>query len=147
MPVLLQSLYSLSLAFQMLPAPLARPFGVGAHVLRDQPETTNHNVSLCSRDIVELERLLLTIGPDVPVRTTAAVHHVSDVHIGPFGVVQMAGNTWVMTCTNFFAERDMCPLLGRYSPKEFMNHESAFYILKGGIWTSPSVCLRSDIQR
>ena len=94
MPGPRRSLYVPSLEFQLLPEPLARPFGVGEHVLRDEPETTEHNVSLCSRDIVivELEGLLLTIGPDVPVRTTVAVHYMSDVNISPFGVVQMTGN-------------------------------------------------------
>ena len=46
------------------------------------------------KDIAELERILLTIGPDVPLRTTVPVHHMSDVNISPFEVVQMAGNVW-----------------------------------------------------
>lgn len=59
----------------------------------------------------------------------------------PYGAVHMSGNTWEMTRTNFYTGGDMDPFFKGRRPVEFMNRLEAFYVLRGGTWTSPPICL------
>ena len=59
----------------------------------------------------------------------------------PYGLLHMAGNVWEMTRTNFFTRKDMDPFFKGRQPVEFMNRQDAFFVLRGGTWTSPPVCL------
>ena len=97
-------------------------------------------------DLVELECTLTTIVerlPDEPVLRAGAF---ARDNVSPEGAVQMVGNVWEMTRTNFFTKDDMRPLFARHNPIEFIAHPGAFFVLKGGTWTSPPICLRSDYR-
>ncbi|MEU0743049.1 SUMF1/EgtB/PvdO family nonheme iron enzyme [Streptomyces sp. NPDC006134] len=92
------------------------------------------------RDLEELEELLVrttrTWPPDPVLPADALPDGAS-----PYGALNMAGNVWEITRTNFFTRADMAPFFkGRKGP-EFMNRPEAFHVLRGGTWTSPPVCL------
>jgi formylglycine-generating enzyme required for sulfatase activity len=96
-------------------------------------------------DIGELEDLLCRLQASLPDAPTVAV----DVLAGnesPYGVRQLSGSVWEMTRTNYFTGRDMAPLFGRYEPTDFISNPAAFFVLKGGSWTSPPVCCRVDYR-
>jgi iron(II)-dependent oxidoreductase len=57
-------------------------------------------------------------------------------NVSPYGVLDMAGNTWEWTRTNFFTLEDMDPFLRAYTPEQFMNRREAFVVIRGGCWTS-----------
>jgi formylglycine-generating enzyme required for sulfatase activity len=59
----------------------------------------------------------------------------------PYGALNMAGNIWEITRTNFFTRADMNPFFKGRRASEFMNRQDAFHVLKGGTWTSPAVCM------
>ncbi|MFD5871077.1 SUMF1/EgtB/PvdO family nonheme iron enzyme [Streptomyces sp. NPDC060322] len=59
----------------------------------------------------------------------------------PYGALQMSGNIWEMTRTNFFSREDMDPFFRGRKPSEFMNRKDAFHVIRGGAWTSPPPCL------
>lgn len=93
------------------------------------------------RDLAELEALLVTVGPrDTPAQPVLAAESLPR-GASPYGLLHMSGNVWEMTRTNFFARADMDPFLRGRRPVEFMNRPEAFYVLRGGTWTSPPVCL------
>ncbi|AQW47469.1 SUMF1/EgtB/PvdO family nonheme iron enzyme [Streptomyces violaceusniger] len=92
------------------------------------------------RNLAELEELLVTTTVSWPARPVAA----ADSHpagASPYGVLNMAGNVWELTRTNFFTRADMAPFFKGRSGQEFMNRPEAFHVLRGGTWTSPPVCL------
>ncbi|EDY47722.1 SUMF1/EgtB/PvdO family nonheme iron enzyme, partial [Streptomyces clavuligerus] len=92
------------------------------------------------RDLDELEALLVRtslVWPPEPVVP-------ADAHprgASPYGALNMAGNVWEITRTNFFTRQDMAPFFKGRTGVEFMNRPEAFHVLKGGTWTSPPVCL------
>ncbi|MGW4843169.1 SUMF1/EgtB/PvdO family nonheme iron enzyme [Nocardia brasiliensis] len=89
-------------------------------------------------DQVELETLLTSAAvPDHPVLPADRL----PAGASPYGVLQMAGNVWEMTRTNFFSRNDMDPFFKGRKPVEFMNRKDAFHVLRGGTWTSPPACL------
>lgn len=93
------------------------------------------------RDLAELERLLVTVtDSDVPDRPVLPANSVPS-GASPYGMLHMAGNVWEMTRTNFFTRANMDPFFKGRHPVEFMNREDAFYVIRGGTWTSPPVCL------
>lgn len=59
----------------------------------------------------------------------------------PYGALNMAGNVWEITRTNFFTRMDMNPFFKGRRSSEFMNRPEAFHVLKGGTWTSPPACM------
>ncbi|MFC5751263.1 formylglycine-generating enzyme family protein [Actinomadura rugatobispora] len=97
------------------------------------------------RDIDELERLLTSVTgthPGEPVLPVDAL----PAGASPFGAIQMSGNVWEMTRTNFFTRKEMDPFFKGRKPVEFMNRKDAFHVLRGGTWTSPPDCLATSFR-
>jgi formylglycine-generating enzyme required for sulfatase activity len=91
-------------------------------------------------NLAELERLLTRSTlewPAEPVRRADAYPSGAS----PYGALNMAGNVWEITRTNFFTREDMSPFFKGRRGSEFMNRKEAFHVLRGGTWTSPPVCL------
>jgi formylglycine-generating enzyme required for sulfatase activity len=92
------------------------------------------------QNLAELETLLRTVSnvfPKEPVLPSAALPESAS----PYGCIQMSGNVWEMTRTNFFTREDMDPFFKGRHPKEFMNRRDALYVIRGGAFTSPRICL------
>ena len=92
-------------------------------------------------DLASLEATLVTVTPhDHPA---VPVLPADDLPSGasPYGALQMSGNVWEMTGTNFFTRRPMDPFFEKYEGREIMNRKEAFHVLRGGTWTSPPICL------
>lgn len=97
-------------------------------------------------DLAELERLLVTITEtDFPVKPVFPADSFPE-GASPYGLLHTAGNVWEMTRTNFFSRKDMDPFFRGRRPIEFMNRPDAFYVLRGGTWTSPPVCLTTHYR-
>lgn len=92
------------------------------------------------RDLVELERLLVRTSltwPPEPVLPADSLPGGAS----PYGALNMSGNVWEITRTNFFTREDMNPFFSGRKGADFMNRPEAFHVLKGGTWTSPPVCM------
>ncbi|MCJ0871860.1 SUMF1/EgtB/PvdO family nonheme iron enzyme [Streptomyces sp. AP-93] len=92
-------------------------------------------------DLDSLEALLVTIelgeNPAHPVLAADALAEGAS----PYGVLQMSGNVWELTRTNFYTGEDMDPFFRGRHPLDFMNRKEAFHVLRGGTFTSPPACL------
>ncbi|ONI87013.1 hypothetical protein ALI144C_10270 [Actinosynnema sp. ALI-1.44] len=97
-------------------------------------------------DLADLEAALLSVRdvgiPAVPLMAADSYPE----GVSPYGVVQLSGNTWEMTRTNFFSRADMDPFFKGRAPHEFMNRKDAFHVLRGGAWSSPSCCLTTHFR-
>ncbi len=97
-------------------------------------------------DLAELEEILLTCDshktPEIPLVSAYALAEGAS----PYGALQMAGNVWEITGTNYYTKQDMDPFFRHRSPTEFMNRKDAFHVLRGGTWTSPPVCLATSYR-
>lgn len=91
-------------------------------------------------DLEELEALLVRTTPDWPRRPVVAADALPG-GASPYGALNMAGNVWELTRTNFFTRADMAPFFKGKKGTQFMNRPEAFHVLRGGTWTSPPVCL------
>ncbi|MFF3400039.1 formylglycine-generating enzyme family protein [Streptomyces sp. NPDC002659] len=92
-------------------------------------------------DLDELEALLVTTtSDDTPPHPVLASDSLP-AGASPYGVLQMSGNVWELTRTNYYTGEDMDPFFKGRHPMEFMNRKEAFHVLRGGTWTSPPVCL------
>jgi len=92
------------------------------------------------RDLAELEALLVRTTHDWPKRPVVAADALPG-GASPYGALNMAGNVWEITRTNFFTRVDMLPFFKGRKGSEFMNRPEAFHVLRGGTWTSPPVCM------
>ncbi|MFB7560415.1 formylglycine-generating enzyme family protein [Streptomyces brevispora] len=92
-------------------------------------------------DLDSLEALLVTIeqgqNPAHPVLAADALPQGAS----PYGALQMSGNVWELTRTNFYTGQDMDPFFKGRHPLDFMNRKEAFHVLRGGTFTSPPACL------
>ncbi len=59
----------------------------------------------------------------------------------PYGARQMSGNVWEMTRTNFVTREDMDPFFCGQPQEAFYTRREALYVIRGGAWSSPPVCL------
>ncbi|HEU5270957.1 MAG TPA: SUMF1/EgtB/PvdO family nonheme iron enzyme [Jatrophihabitans sp.] len=97
------------------------------------------------QDLAELESLLVQVSDRHPAEPLAPVDlHPEDQ--SPYGVRQSSGNVWEITRTNYFTGTDMAPLLRAYQPSDFLHRPEAFHVLRGGSWTCPPICLRTDYR-
>jgi len=113
------------------------------------PDVCNHVGRAFGRavaDLEEWEELLSSV--ELAVLPQDAVLPADDLAAGasPCGALQMAGNVWEMTRTNYFTGEDMDPFFKGRRPAEFMNRKDAFHVLRGGAWTSPSPCLTTHFR-
>ncbi|MHB2020277.1 MAG: SUMF1/EgtB/PvdO family nonheme iron enzyme [Candidatus Xenobia bacterium] len=86
-----------------------------------------------------LEKLLQSVDESFPGNTSVAAASFEQ-GASPYGCLNMSGNVWEMTRSNFFTRKDMDPFFKGRHPVEFMNREDALYVLRGGAWTSPPSC-------
>lgn len=91
-------------------------------------------------DLPTLEGLLLQTTLEWPPHPVVAADALPR-GASPCGALNMAGNVWEMTRTNFFTKTDMAPFFAGKKSSAFMNRPEAFHVLRGGTWTSPPVCL------
>lgn len=91
-------------------------------------------------DLAELEELLVRTTTTWPKRPVLPADSLP-AGASPHGALNMAGNVWEITRTNFFSKSDMAPFFQGRKGSTFMNRPEAFHVLRGGTWTSPPVCL------
>jgi iron(II)-dependent oxidoreductase len=92
-------------------------------------------------DLAELEEVLTTADESsFPAEPVLDADSFPD-GASPYGALNMSGNVWEITRTNYYSRRDMDPFFRGRQPVEFMNRREAFHVLRGGTWTSPPVCL------
>ncbi|MEV8007276.1 SUMF1/EgtB/PvdO family nonheme iron enzyme [Streptomyces parvus] len=89
---------------------------------------------------LDLERLLESAHAGYP-KTPVLPADSLPGSASPYGALNLSGNVWEMTSTNFYTGEEMDPFFKGRKPIEFMNRRDAFYALRGGTWTSPAVCL------
>ncbi|MEU1310601.1 SUMF1/EgtB/PvdO family nonheme iron enzyme [Streptomyces cinnamoneus] len=107
------------------------------------PECANEvsrSFGVSPQNRAELEELLLSAHAEYP-KTPVLPADALPGGASPYGALNLAGNVWEMTSTNFYTKEDMDPFLKGRKPVEFMNRKEAFFVLRGGTWTSPPVCL------
>lgn len=98
------------------------------------------------RGIEDLEMVLLTATPrGIPEQPLLPADSLAS-GASPYGLVQMAGNVWEMTRTNYFSRQDMDPFFKGRRPVEFMRRKDAYHVLKGGSWSSPQPCLTTHYR-
>ena len=101
-------------------------------------ELVSHVETVYERPIETLEQwrdVLRSTSDTVPARPLWEVGSQPG-NASPYGVLDMAGNTWEWTRTNYFTHDDMDPFLRAYTPEQFMNRREAFVVIRGGCWTS-----------
>jgi gamma-glutamyl hercynylcysteine S-oxide synthase len=112
----------------------------------DRAHYVGHAFHRDPANLGELEELLMTCDLDHTPETPLLPADALPQGASPYGALQMAGNVWEMTATNYYTGRNMNPFFRLRSPTEFMNRKEAFHVLRGGTWTSPPVCLATTYR-
>ncbi|MBZ6195150.1 formylglycine-generating enzyme family protein [Streptomyces olivaceus] len=97
-------------------------------------------------DLAHLDAVLVTADPDAHPPAPVLPADSLPEGAAPYGALQMSGNVWEMTRTNYFTREDMDPFFKGRRPVEFMNRKDAFHALRGGSWTSPPPCLATHYR-
>jgi formylglycine-generating enzyme required for sulfatase activity len=109
------------------------------------PNLTNY-VETCFgvtvQDLDTWEEVLRQYSDKHPVMPVVPVGKSPDA-ASPYGVLDMAGNIWEWTRTNFYTKKDMDPFFNKRNIYEFMNKPSAFPVIRGGCCTSLPEMLRT----
>jgi gamma-glutamyl hercynylcysteine S-oxide synthase len=108
------------------------------------PDIANYVERSFSRavsNLDELESLLVSANErDNPANPLLPADSLKS-SVSPYGALQMSGNVWEMTRTNYYSREDMDPFFKGRRPVEFLNRKEAFYVVRGGAWSSPPPCL------
>jgi iron(II)-dependent oxidoreductase len=97
-------------------------------------------------DLHQLETLLRTVEPDRHPQQPTLPADALPAGASYYGALQMAGNVWELTSTNYYTRDVMKPFFKGRARIDFMNRREAFHVLRGGTWTSPPVCLTTPYR-
>lgn len=92
------------------------------------------------RDRYDLEELLARTSATWPAHPVLPADSLPE-GASPYGALQMAGNVWEFTRTNFYTGADMAPDFHRDHRPALEHLPAAFPAIRGGTWCSPPVCL------
>lgn len=83
----------------------------------------------------EWEEMLRTYTNTYPLQTVLKNGSIEKC-ASPYGVMDMVGNVWEWTNTNYFSRKNMDPFFKGRESYEYMNRPAAFPVIRGGCFTS-----------